>query len=212
MSRPRCPKCNGLLKHEPAGIIGPERVHCILCSWQMVRATARIAPAPETVETVPVEPKPEPELIPETKEIPMTTTKTKRGHCPSCKRDDVLMPGPKCPHCYDRTKKGLDVITGKPIKLLRAHDLNPAPIAAVVPARRAAILAGDEPEISAGPAKTAAPPAAGFNLYAMAAIDEAWNAKRDVIISQLNAADKTAQKMRIAFYALASVSAMGFEA
>lgn len=43
------------------------------------------------------------------------TSGTPRGYCPSCNRDDVLMPGPKCSRCYDRIKKGKDVITGEPV-------------------------------------------------------------------------------------------------
>jgi len=34
--RPRCPACQGLLKHEPASVVGPERVYCI-CGWSLYR-------------------------------------------------------------------------------------------------------------------------------------------------------------------------------
>ena len=47
---------------------------------------------------------------------------SKRGTCPICKREDVLMPGPKCSRCYDRTQRGVDVLTGKPVAPFRAHD------------------------------------------------------------------------------------------
>jgi hypothetical protein len=36
-TRPRCPQCDGLLKYEPADLLGPERVHCILCGWELLR-------------------------------------------------------------------------------------------------------------------------------------------------------------------------------
>lgn len=36
----------------------------------------------------------------------------KRGHCPVCKRDDVNLVGDKCWRCWDRKRRGVDVLTG----------------------------------------------------------------------------------------------------
>lgn len=156
---------------------------------------------------------------------------SKYGNCPSCKRENVLMPGPKCSRCYDRIKRGKHVITGEPIKPLRAHDIEPAGKTATAtttkPAKAAplapAILADDETENAAPVSPT---PAAGsttavepekkpsddFNVDVLAAIDSAWLVKRDVFIGQLQAATKTADRLRIAFHTLATIQAMGFEA
>jgi hypothetical protein len=61
--------------------------------------------------------------------------KSTHGTCPSCKRENVNMPGPnKCSRCYDRIKRGVDVITGEPISAK-------APATHVAPA----IIADDEP-------------------------------------------------------------------
>lgn len=130
------------------------------------------------------------------------------GACPVCKRPDRKMNGTKCPRCYSRIAKGLDPLTGKPAKAAP-----PAPV----------ILADDKTEnntpVSPTPAagsKTAIEPEkqAGndFNVDVLAAIDSAWLVKRDIFIGQLQAATKTADRLRIAFHTLASIQAMGFEA
>lgn len=174
---PRCPHCHGLLKYEPADILGPERVKCILCGWEKARPAAPVKPlpVPETAKPSPAPsaatikraapgtlitfgtcpscqrpdmklnhsgkcgrcayrllkgidlllPSQKPgiaaprqavtQLKPEIKEITMTTKITPRGHCPTCDRDDVLMPGPKCSRCYDRISKGRDPKTNEPV-------------------------------------------------------------------------------------------------
>lgn len=39
---------------------------------------------------------------------------SKKGNCPTCKRDDVtLVVADKCARCYDRVKKGKDPVTGE---------------------------------------------------------------------------------------------------
>lgn len=58
---PRCPQCGGLLKHEPADILGPERVHCILCGWELARSVAPVKPPQKHEETTL---KPEPDWVP----------------------------------------------------------------------------------------------------------------------------------------------------
>lgn len=305
---PTCPKCKGLLKHEPADILGPERVKCILCSWEKYRPDApavRVAetvkllppltmkcltcgrefassdarttvstcsgcryrikhgrdpltgnPLPEPIKAAPIGAQPEtrpkdgscvgcgrPGLVldnggycgrckyrrannidlylpnqtsgiaaprkttapatikTETKEISMPSTKTKRGNCPSCRRDDVLMPGPKCSRCYDRIERGVDVITGKP---------------PVKPALAPAILADDEVETLPVTVVKQAKPVEltfeDFHIDVVGAVDEAWRTKRHDFITQLRNATKAAEKLRIAFHTLASVKAMGFEA
>jgi hypothetical protein len=115
---PRCPMCKGLLKHEPADILGPERVKCILCGWE--KTHGHVTAAPDQAAMI-ITPAPVVDPIKIEEENCMSTT-TKRGYCPSCKRDDVLMPGPKCSRCYDRASRGVDAITGEPIPPLRAHD------------------------------------------------------------------------------------------
>ncbi len=115
---PRCPQCKGLLKYEPADILGPERVKCILCGWEKHRDKPIIDQS-VTVTTV---------TIPVAK-TEATVSETKRGNCPSCNREDVLMPGPKCSRCYDRIKRGVDVITGESTPVFRAHD-HPTPVKA----------------------------------------------------------------------------------
>lgn len=262
MNHPTCPKCNGLLKHEPADILGPERVKCILCGWEKIRSgarPARVAPVSETVKTSPVEPKPK--LSPKPKADPRPTDGTcaschraglvlnnggicgrctyrlskgievmlpnqqsgimaprkgatsitpiqtketthmpsKRGTCPLCKRENVLMPGPKCSRCYSRAKLGLDLLTGEPLPVFRAHDHSDLSSVkdTVKPAAKSA---------------AAALPASGFSLDVLAVIDEAWSSKRAAFIDQILAADKTADKLRITLNTLASVRDMSFEA
>ena len=124
----------------------------------------------------------------------------KHGNCPSCKRENVLMPGPKCSRCYDRIKRGVHVITGEPLKLLRSHDLEPAKTAVATKTRPA------QPETM----PTA--PTTGFNLDILAAIDEAWFGKREAVLLQLKATDKTADKLRLALNVLSSVNTLGIGA
>lgn len=63
----------------------------------------------------------------------------KRGTCPVCKRKDVLMPsGQKCSRCYDRQRKGLDPVTGKPVAAA-------APVAKAVGADTVELLSIQKP-------------------------------------------------------------------
>lgn len=257
-THPTCPKCKGLLKYEPADILGPERVKCILCGWEKHRPAPPAPLRPETAEERPKQadsPKPRPErkptfgtcpsckriamslkhggicgrcsyrktngidvllpnhtpgilapraeqeqqqtnTKPETKENSMAKT---TGTCPVCKRPDRKMNGTKCPRCYSRIAKGLDPLTGEPVKLLRAHDLEPADRTAVgkaVPAR----------------SETPAAPSTGFNLDVLAAIDEAWQGKREAVLLQLRATDRIADKLRLAHTVLHSVNTISIEA
>ena len=187
---PRCPQCKGLLKYEPADILGPERVHCILCGWQKARASSGAklqteAPQNDSNNTS------APNM-----EITMTTTATatKRGFCPSCKRDDVLMPGPKCSRCYYRAKRGMDAITGEPIIPLRAHDFAVTPTPKLIPAAPAP-KAPSEPKLAP----------AGYNIDLMAALDEAWQFKRASIIAQLQKAEKSSDRLSLACLYVSSI-------
>lgn len=256
MNHPTCPKCNGLLKHEPADILGPERVKCILCGWEKVRPgarPARVAPVSETMKKAPAEPKPKADprpadgscvschrtglvlsnggicgrctyrlskgidvlltnqqsgiLAPRKVATPITPIQTKetthmpskRGTCPLCKRENVLMPGPKCSRCYSRSKLGLDLLTGEPLPVFRAHDHSDL----------SSIKDTIKPAVKPAAATL---PASGFSLDVLAVIDEAWSSKRAAFIDQILAADKTADKLRITLNTLASVRDMSFEA
>ena len=103
---PRCPRCSGLLKFEPKDIHGPARVNCILCSWEKFK--------PEEQKSDDSSQKTDlkndscllnSEYLP--KEKPMR--RPTHGHCPSCGRDDVNMPGPICSRCYSRKARGIAI-------------------------------------------------------------------------------------------------------
>lgn len=248
---PTCPKCTGLLKYEPADILGPERVKCILCGWEKARASAPAAkrvpvpgkPAP-VLKVAVAEPFPKfgtcplckrpgmnlkhgghcgrcayrlangidltlpnqkpgimasrvwphtvivtaaarPEVIaekPDTKEIAMSENTNKRGHCPSCNRDDVLMPGPKCSRCYDRIKKGKDVITGEPVAAQEAA----APSTAITPplAPKKPVQAPANPNIC--------------TIDVVQVLDGVWSEKRAIMLSKLNESKSVCTRLALA--------------
>lgn len=108
--RPRCPKCDGLLKHWPADVIGPERVTCTLCGWIFER-TAPPIPAREIFSEKPAEPA--------TKWI---------GACPSCKRAGIIIwkNTGTCSRCNYRLRQGLDVYMETEVARIQGTNNKPA--------------------------------------------------------------------------------------
>ena len=96
-SHPTCPKCAGLLKYEPADILGPERVECILCGWVKVRLATPVkpVPAPDKPAAMPRPPSP-------------VEPRQKFGICPSCRRPDMhTIHNGVCGRCYYRQTHGI---------------------------------------------------------------------------------------------------------
>lgn len=52
----------------------------------------------------------------------------KRGHCPVCNRDDVTIVGDQCWRCWDRNRRGVDQLTGKPIEAAPIAEKPAAPL------------------------------------------------------------------------------------
>ena len=158
MTRPPCPVCGGFLDHKPADVLGPERVKCMQCGWLLERMVAAKPLPPEELfsgedKVSSTENKLSDVIIDADtwvktdkldkldKEDEMTeqapaVKKSPRGDCPECNRKDVLMPGPKCSRCYDRLRRGVDVITGECVPPLQTHELVPSIVKA--PAKQAA--------------------------------------------------------------------------
>lgn len=112
-NHPKCKKCSGLLLHQPATSVSPERVVCPLCGWNVLR--------PPAVVPVPVEMKGkivrEPLLPPNDGRpapVKVNNGKNYRGFCRICHRPDVLLTckNGECCRCYKRIKNGLDPLTG----------------------------------------------------------------------------------------------------
>lgn len=155
------------------------------------------------------------------------------GTCTTCHRTNIsLQYKDTCARCHKRIAKGKDPLTGEKIGVVAkaagaailTYDKPISPITTVQPAPAAneAGAASSAPTpfapITTVQATIGSPniigriPDPGFTLDVMAAIDEAWLGKRTAIITQLQATPKTSEKLRIAFYTLASVNAMGTEA
>ena len=190
---PTCPKCNGLLKFEPADILGPDRVKCILCGWEKHRAIELNATTPVVAIS-----------SPKTEDVMSnTTTVTKRGQCPSCKRDDVLLPGPKCSRCYDRISRGIDVITGEPVKVFRAHDHAVSSVPAAVTSSAAPTPV---PAKKSVPVKAAAD---SCTIDIIQVLDDVWISQRSDIIRRLNTASGSCSQLAMAISFVDRIKQLG---
>lgn len=138
--------------------------------------------------TVPKPPSIQPETIavqPKAKEPTMATKKvTPRGDCPSCNRKDVLMPGPKCSRCYDRIKKGKDVITGAPVT---AQE--PAPP-----------LKAATPPISEKKAVQHKPAADACTVDVKQLLDDTWISQRMLILEKLDKTRSNYSRLEMALH------------
>lgn len=123
-------------------------------------------------------------------------SKATHGTCNHCKRDDVHLPSPgKCSRCYSRMKKGLDVITGEPIPLFRAHDHapvahKPAPAPAVPAAPKVSTpITPDFMPVSSVPA---------LNVDLEKVIDSAWQSKRAALIKKISDVENDYDRLMLA--------------
>jgi hypothetical protein len=189
---PTCPKCNGLLKHEPADILGPERVKCILCSWELfrtpvVKAAVPAAPLTESTKAAAAVP-----AKPAKKENTMSTNPL--GHCNLCHRDHVRLPSPgKCSRCYSRLKRGVDVITGLPLS-------SPPPAAA------------ESKTPAAAPSEKQGQPTPDpwvCTIDVIQVLDDAWFSQRCNIISRLNESKGACSQLALAHGFVERINQLG---
>lgn len=151
-------------------------------------------------------------MLTETKEVsPMAS---KKGTCPVCKREDVSMSGPKCPRCYSRIAAGQDPVTGqKPEKPIIRSTPTDEDKAAFInkPVKASELPAVEKPALPA--MEKPAPQASAISAYhidIVAALDEAWVAKRALFTEHLLAEDTQAGRLRLGFRMLANLAANGY--
>ena len=133
MARPRCPKCNGLLVHEPAVADLPDRILCRACGWQMYRKVEPVIPEIPSETTG----KDRPIRTAYGPAGPVTSDgKHWRGICPICKRPDVLLASRvgECCRCYTRINKGQDPLaTTRPMPATPAKQVAKPEVPSVPP-------------------------------------------------------------------------------
>jgi hypothetical protein len=195
---------------------------CPLCVYRIEKGIDVTAPGLPNGVRIPRTNEPgttRPVVNPAIEEITMTTKNktTPRGTCPICKREDVLLPGPKCFRCYDRIKRGVDVITGLPIPPLRAHDLEKTAKAPVAPKPSLAILADNDlddgpplPPVRPAKHQPAPPTDYGVKLDIADIIDGLWLEKRTAMLRLLSAAPNECERLDMAQMFVHRIKSIGF--
>lgn len=133
----------------------------------------------------------------------MAQKTTPRGTCPVCKRENVLLPGPKCHRCYGRARKGLDALTGDPATSeTPAKAQKPAPAPAPVAEQPAP---GPNP-----PARAATTARDVCSVDIVAHLDSVWTSKRASWIRELTESPNISNRLLYAGQMIKALEELGY--